>query len=181
MSIVAIGAVIIGATEEAAIVVLLFLIDELLEGIAPSQACASITGLADLMPKTAFLLNDDSTSEVPAASLTLGAIIMVHPGERIPTDSLIIADSSAIDELPVTGKSMPRARQPGDAVFAGTINTDAVLWLSSSKPSVSNMCRPPMPPSSCLPKDCSQPDPGRAFARHWLCRCRADVCRHPGG
>ncbi|MDP2782524.1 heavy metal translocating P-type ATPase [Devosia sp.] len=129
MSIAAIGAVFIGATEEAAMVVLLFLVGELLEGVAASRARASIKGLADLVPKTAFLIEGDSTTEVPAASLALNAIIMVRPGDRIPADGEIIAGHSAIDEAPVTGESVPTSKQPGDAVFAGTINTDAVLQI----------------------------------------------------
>jgi len=129
MTIAAIGAVIIGATEEAAMVVLLFLIGEVLEGVAASRARASIKGLADLVPKTALLVDGDSTTEVAAASLALNAIIMVRPGDRIPADGTITQGQSAIDEAPVTGESVPKTKQPGDAVFAGTINTDAVLHI----------------------------------------------------
>ena len=129
MTIAAIGAVIIGATEEAATVVLLFLVGELLEGVAASRARASIKGLADLVPKTALLVRGDSTSEVPAASLALNAIILVRPGDRIPADGEIVEGQSAIDESPVTGESVPRTKQVGEQVFAGTINTDAVLKI----------------------------------------------------
>lgn len=127
MSIAAIGAVIIGATEEAATVVLLFLVGELLEGVAASRARASIKGLADLVPKTALLVEGDTTREVPAASLALNATIMVRPGDRISADGDIVEGQSAIDESPVTGESVPKAKQVGDQVFAGTINTDTVL------------------------------------------------------
>ncbi|MGV8856436.1 MAG: heavy metal translocating P-type ATPase [Devosia sp.] len=127
MSIAAIGAVIIGATEESAMVVLLFLIGELLEGVAASRARAAISGLAELVPKTALLVEGDGTREVPAASLALDAIIMVRPGDRIPADGTITQGESAVDESPVTGESMPRTKRPGDPVFAGTINADAVL------------------------------------------------------
>jgi Cd2+/Zn2+-exporting ATPase len=129
MSIAAIGAVIIGATEEAATVVLFFLVGELLEGVAASRARASIKSLADLVPKTALLLEGEQTREVPAASLVLNATIMVRPGDRIPADGDIVEGQSAIDEAPVTGESVPKTKQPGDQVFAGTINTDAVLKI----------------------------------------------------
>ncbi len=129
MTIAAVGAVIIGATEEAAMVVLLFLIGELLEGVAASRARASIKGLADLVPKTAFLVTGDQTTEVPAAGLELGAIIMVRPGDRIPADGEIVAGEGAIDEAPVTGESVPLTKRSGDTVFAGTINTNAVLQI----------------------------------------------------
>ncbi len=129
MSIAAIGAVIIGATEEAATVVLLFLVGELLEGVAAGRARASIKGLADLVPKTALLVEGDSTREVAAASLALNATIMARPGDRIPADGDIVEGQGAIDESPVTGESVPKAKQVGDHVFAGTINTDAVLKI----------------------------------------------------
>src|SRR5690606_13922711 len=129
MSIAAIGAVFIGATEEAAMVVLLFLVGELLEGVAASRARASIKGLADLVPKTALLVEGDSVREVPAASLALKAVVMIRPGDRIPADGEIVDGSSAIDEAPVTGESVPKSKGPGDQVFAGTINTDAVIRI----------------------------------------------------
>ena len=129
MSIAAIGAVFIGATEEAATVVLLFLVGELLEGVAASRARASIKGLADLVPKTALLVEGDDVREIPAVELALKAIVLVRPGDRIPADGEIVDGSSAIDEAPVTGESVPKTKTVGDAVFAGTINTDAVLKI----------------------------------------------------
>ncbi|CAN7367770.1 heavy metal translocating P-type ATPase [Devosia sp. LjRoot16] len=127
MTIAAIGAAFIGATEEAATVVLLFLVGELLEGVAAGRARASIRGLADLVPKLALVEQDGATTEVPAAQLTVGTIILVRPGDRIAADGVIVDGSSAINEAPVTGESVPRTKGPGDDVFAGTINADAVL------------------------------------------------------
>ena len=127
MTIAAVGAVIISATEEAATVVLLFLVGELLEGVAASRARASIRGLTNLVPKTALLELNGQISEVLAATLLVGAIIVVRPGDRIPADGQIVEGSSAIDEAPVTGESVPKLKTADDAVFAGTINTDAVL------------------------------------------------------
>jgi len=129
MTIAAVGAVFIGATEEAATVVLLFLVGEVLEGVAAGRARASIRGLADLVPKLALVEKDGVTTEVPAAQLAVGTIILVRPGDRIAADGVIIDGSSAINEAPVTGESVPRSKGPGDEVFAGTINTDAVLRL----------------------------------------------------
>lgn len=129
MSIAAIGAVIIGATEEAATVVLLFLVGELLEGVAASRARASIKGLADLVPKTALLVDGDDVREVPAAGLELKQVVLVRPGDRVPADGEIVEGDSAIDEAPVTGESVPKTKGPGDLVFAGTINTDTALRI----------------------------------------------------
>jgi len=127
MTVAAIGAVIIGASEEAAVVVILFLVGELLEGIATGRARASIKGLATLVPKTALLERNGSTSEVSAESLAVGAVILVRPGDRIAADGEIVSGESAIDEAPVTGESVPKRKGPGEAVFAGTINQDGTL------------------------------------------------------
>ncbi|TIX86936.1 heavy metal translocating P-type ATPase [Rhizobium sp. P44RR-XXIV] len=129
MTIAAIGAVIIGASEEAAAVVFLFLIGELLEGVAASKARASIQSLTDLVPKTALIEENGKTREVQAESLAVGATILVRPGDRIPADGVILSGESAIDEAPVTGESTP-VRKGADAnVFAGTVNGDAALRI----------------------------------------------------
>ncbi|TGQ71535.1 cadmium-translocating P-type ATPase [Mesorhizobium sp. M00.F.Ca.ET.186.01.1.1] len=127
MTIAATGAVMINATEEAAAVVVLFLIGELLEGVAAGRARASIQGLADLVPKTALVERAGVTSEVAADQLAVGDIILVRPGDRIPADGEIVEGSGDIDEAPVTGESTPKRKGVGEAVFAGTINIDGVL------------------------------------------------------
>jgi Cd2+/Zn2+-exporting ATPase len=127
MTIAAIGAVIIGASEEAAAVVFLFLIGELLEGVAAGKARASIQSLTDLVPKTALLEESGKTREVQAESLAVGAVILVRPGDRIPADGVILSGESAIDEAPVTGESTPVRKGVDAIVFAGTVNGDAAL------------------------------------------------------
>ena len=128
MTIAAIGAVVIGATEEAATVVFLFLVGELLEGVAAGRARASIRGLSALVPKTARVEQaDGSYSEVAADAVPVDAIIMVRPGDRIAADGEVISGASSVNEAPVTGESTPKVKETGDAVFAGTVNGDAVL------------------------------------------------------
>lgn len=127
MTIAAVGAVVINATEEAAMVVFLFLVGELLEGVAAGKARDSIRSLSSLVPKTALLDEDGRTREVPAESLVVGAVILVRPGDRISADGMIIDGESAIDEAPVTGESTPVRKEIGDTVFAGTVNGDAAL------------------------------------------------------
>lgn len=129
MTIAALGAVIIDAGEEAAMVVFLFLVGELLEGIAAGRARASIRALTDLVPKTALLDAGGVTREVPAESLAIGAVILVRPGDRMPADGVILEGASTVDEAPVTGESTPVSRQAGDPVYAGTINGEAVLKI----------------------------------------------------
>jgi len=128
MTIAAVGAVVIGAAEEAAAVVLLFLVGELLEGVAASRARASIEDLAALVPKTARVEGEgDGIAEVASQRLVPGQVILVRPGDRIAADGEVIAGESAVDEAPVTGESVPARKAPGDRVFAGTINAEAVL------------------------------------------------------
>jgi Cd2+/Zn2+-exporting ATPase len=129
MTIAAVGAVLIGAGAEAATVVFLFLVGELLEGVAAGKARASIQGLTKLVPRTALVERDGQTEEMPADRVTVGAIVLVRPGERIPADGIIVSGESAIDEAPVTGESTPVRKGVDASVFAGTVNTDAVLRI----------------------------------------------------
>ena len=127
MTIAAVGAVFIGAEEEAAAVVLLFLIGEMLEGVAAGRARQSIQGLAALVPKTAFVEIEGVTREIPAEAVEVGAIILVRPGDRVPADGEIVEGAGDLDEAPVTGESVPKRKVVGDPVFAGTINGGSVL------------------------------------------------------
>lgn len=133
MTIAAIGALFIDAAEEAALVVFLFAVGEVLEGVAAGKARDGIRALANLVPNTALLEVNGTTSEVPAASLSVGQTILVRPGDRIPADGEISEGTSGIDESPVTGESVPKTRGPGDSVFAGSINTEAALRVMVSK------------------------------------------------
>lgn len=127
MTIAAVGAVVIGAAEEAAVVVLLFLVGELLEGYAAGRARDGIRALTALVPKTALIEVDGATKEIPADTLPVGATILVRPGDRVPADGEVIEGESGIDEAPVTGESVPTRKRSGDRVFAGTINLDGML------------------------------------------------------
>ena len=129
MTIAAGGALLIGAAEEAALVVFLFAVGEVLEGVAAGKARQGIRALADLVPKTALLEEAGQARAVPADSLEIGQVVLVRPGDRVPADGEIIEGTSGIDESPVTGESVPRTRGVGDAVFAGSINTQAALRL----------------------------------------------------
>ncbi|MCB5409006.1 heavy metal translocating P-type ATPase [Pseudogemmobacter faecipullorum] len=138
MTIAAIGALVIGAAEEAALVVFLFAVGEVLEGVAAGKARQGIRALADLVPKTAWLEEAGQLREVAAASLTPGQILLVRPGDRIAADGEITEGRSGIDESPVTGESLPVSKGEGDQVFAGSINTEAVLRLRVTRPAADN-------------------------------------------
>ena len=138
MTIAAIGALFIGAAEEAALVVFLFAVGEVLEGVAADRARASIRALADLVPKTALVEENGVVREVDAAALVIGQLVLVRPGGRIPADGTIVDGSSGIDESPVTGESMPQTKGPGDTVFAGSINAEAALRVKVTKSAEDN-------------------------------------------
>lgn len=133
MTIAAVGALFIGAAEEAALVVFLFAVGEVLEGVAADRARASIRALADLVPKTALVEENSVVQEVDAALLRIGQLVLVRPGDRIPADGTIAEGTSGIDESPVTGESMPKTKGPGDVVFAGSINAEAALRITVTK------------------------------------------------
>lgn len=138
MTIAAVGAVIIDAGEEAAAVVFLFLVGELLEGVAAGKARQSIQSLTALVPKEALLEEDGKTRSVPAESLAVGATILVRPGDRMPADGIILSGESAIDEAPVTGESTPVRKGVDATVFAGTINGDGALRVKVTAAAADN-------------------------------------------
>ncbi len=134
MTIAVIGAVIIGATEEAAVVVVLFAIGELLEGIAAGRARSGIRALAQIAPKTAMLETPDGLVETAIDKIAVGSIVVVRPGDRVPADGIVISGTSSVDESALTGESMPKAKDEGDIVLASSINTEAVLRVRVDKP-----------------------------------------------
>ncbi len=129
MTVAASGALFIDAAEEAALVVFLFAVGEVLEGVATDRARSGIRALVDLLPKTALLVENGRQREVAADSLAIGNEVLVRPGDRVPADGTVTEGRSGVDESPVTGESVPQTRAPGDDVFAGSINTEAALTI----------------------------------------------------
>ncbi len=127
MTVAAIGAIGIGAAEEAAIVVFLFAVGELLEGVAAGRARAGIKALVALVPRDALVETHGQVVTRPASALKIGDIVQIRPGDRVPADGTIIEGRSTLDESAVTGESVPVGRGPGDAVRAGTINGEGRL------------------------------------------------------
>ncbi|KDD39276.1 heavy metal translocating P-type ATPase, partial [Bordetella bronchiseptica] len=123
MSIAVTGAMLIGQWPEAAMVMFLFNVAELIEARALDRARHAVRGLLDLAPQTATARQPDgSWAEVPAARLRPGDLVRVRPGERIAADGTISAGQSAIDQSPITGESLPVEKGPDDDVYAGTVN-----------------------------------------------------------
>jgi len=138
MSVAAIGAIAIGQAGEAAVVVFLFAVGEVLEGVAAERARAGIKGLVNLLPRSAHRLEAGRIVTVPAAALRVGDIVMIRPGDRVPSDGIIIEGMSELDEAPVTGESQPVAKAPGASVFAGSINANAELRVEITRAAADN-------------------------------------------
>ncbi|BCB17147.1 heavy metal translocating P-type ATPase [Bosea sp. ANAM02] len=138
MTIAATGALLIGAAEEAALVVFLFAVGEVLEGVAADRARNSIRALGELVPKTAIVEENGGTRQVDAATLAIGQTVLVRPGDRIPADGEIVNGVSGIDESPVTGESVPKTKGIGEPVFAGSVNREAALRVRVTKAAEDN-------------------------------------------
>jgi len=138
MSIAAIGAIAIGEAEEAAVVVFLFTVGELLEGIAASRARSGIQALIDLVPGTALRLRDGEIVSVAANELAVGDVVVVRAGDRIPSDGTVCDGESEVDEAPVTGESVPVAKQAGSSVYAGSINANGELRVRITRTAADN-------------------------------------------
>src|SRR5471032_2704167 len=123
MSIAVTGAVLIGQWPEAAMVMFLFTIAELIEAKSLDRARNAISGLMQLTPDLATVKQPDgSWVELDVKAIELGAIVRVKPGERIGLDGEVVSGTSTIDQAPITGESLPVEKTTGDKVFAGTIN-----------------------------------------------------------
>ena len=121
------GAVALGEWSEAASVVFLFALAQLLEARAMERARGAIRSLMDLAPAEALVQRDGAELRVGIDEVRVGELIVVRPGEKIPLDGTVRAGRSHVNEAPVTGESLPIDKAPGDAVFAGTINGRGAL------------------------------------------------------
>ncbi|WP_276200522.1 heavy metal translocating P-type ATPase [Chelatococcus sp. XZ-Ab1] len=139
MTVAVIGALVIGAVEEAAIVVFLFSVGEVLEGVAAEKARSGIRALAALVPQTALRETGGRLEGVPAEALAIGDVVVVRPGDRVPADGVVIEGRSSLDEAPITGESVPVAKGPGDKVFAGAINAEAALRVTVEAGAADNL------------------------------------------
>ena len=134
MSVAALGALAIGEYAEAASVMFLFAVAQLLESASMDRARNAIRSLMELTPAQATVLRDGREVRVPAEEVAVGETVVVRPGEKIAVDGEVLEGRSSVDQAPITGESMPVAKDPGDAVFAGTLNGDGVLEVRSTRP-----------------------------------------------
>ena len=133
MAVAAVGAMIVGEFAEGALTVFLFSLGELLESYSMDRARNAIRTLMNLTPEEATLLSDGEERRVHVTALAPGDRVVVRPGERIPMDGGVLEGSSAVNQAPITGESMPVEKGVGDEVFAGTINGNGVLVMEVTR------------------------------------------------
>ncbi|MHC8307868.1 heavy metal translocating P-type ATPase [Pseudomonas sp. PB3P13] len=131
MSIAVTGAILIGQWPEAAMVMFLFTVAELIEAKSLDRARNAISGLMQMTPEQATVLQADGSWHLQdVKTVDLGARVRVRPGERIGLDGEVVSGNSTIDQAPITGESLPVEKTTGDQVFAGTINQAGSLEYS---------------------------------------------------
>jgi Cd2+/Zn2+-exporting ATPase len=139
MTVAVTGAWIIGEYAEAASVVFLFALSELLESWAAGRARRAVDALLKLSPPTALVrLPDGSEKETPVEEVAVGTEILIKSGSRIPLDGEVISGSSSVNQAPITGESLPVEKQAGDTAFAGTVNGEGSLIVRVSKPAAAS-------------------------------------------
>jgi len=129
MSIAALGALFIGATAEAAMVLLLFMVGERLEGFAANRARSGVKALMALIPESAVRIDANGSQTVAVSSLQPGDVIEVAAGGRLPADSTLLDSAASFDESALTGESIPVERQPGEKIPAGSLCVDRLARL----------------------------------------------------
>jgi Cd2+/Zn2+-exporting ATPase len=136
MTIAMVGAMVIGQWFEAGTVAFLFSFSLLLESWSVGRARRAIRSLVNLTPAMARYVcpHDGDILEKPVVDVPLGATVLVRPGERIPLDGIVTKGRTSVNQAPITGESIPVAKEAGDAVFAGTINEDGAIEFKSTKP-----------------------------------------------
>lgn len=127
------GAALLGEWAEGAFLLFLFALGHAGEHYALDRARNAVNALGQLMPSTAQVWRDDKLVAVPVAEVQISEVVVVRPGDRIPVDGQVLAGQSSVNQAPITGESMPVAKTPGDAVFAGTINQDAALEVEVTR------------------------------------------------
>ena len=130
----ALGALILGLWGEAALLVLIYSLGDVLEAYATDRVRGAVRALMGLAPKDAAVRRNGEMITLAVEEIGIGDTIIIKPGERIPLDGEVISGNSSVDQAPITGESIPVSKIPGDEVFAGSINQRGSLEVRVSKP-----------------------------------------------
>ena len=133
MVIGATGAIFLGLWEEAALLVFIYSLGDVLEAYAVDKARGAIRALMELAPKGALVRKNNKELILPTEKIDIDDIVIVKPGEKIPIDGKVVAGNSFVDQSTITGESIPVEKKVGDEVFAGTINQRGSLEINVTK------------------------------------------------
>ena len=134
MALATVGAMVIGEYAEATFVMLFYQVGELFQSIAVGKSRRSIAALMDIRPDVAHVLRNGEILDVDPAEVTVGELLLIHPGERIPLDGSVTDGESTLDTAALTGESVPRHVRVGDRVISGCINESGVLPVCADCP-----------------------------------------------
>ena len=133
------GAILLGMWYEAAILIFVYSLGDVLESYAVDKARGAIRSLTELVPKNALVRKDGHEVIMPTEDIDVGDIVIVRPGERIPVDGKVFQGMSFVDQAAVTGESIPVQKNVGDEVFAGTINQNGSVEVQVDRPASETM------------------------------------------
>jgi Cd2+/Zn2+-exporting ATPase len=134
MLIAVIGAFYLGEYPEAAVVIVLYVLGEYLEDLGIQQSKSALNDLIDKTPKTAMIKNAYQPVEIE--KIPIGTILKIKAGDIIPLDGIVTEGETLVDEATITGEPIPKSKQVGDALFAGTINQNGFIEMQTTKLSV---------------------------------------------
>lgn len=133
MTVATIGAFGVGEFPEAVAVMLFYQVGELFQSFAVDRSRKSISNLMDIRPDFANLVKEDSIEKVDPDEVSIGDIILIRPGEKIPLDGVVVEGNSMIDTKALTGESVPREVNVGDDILSGCINVNGLLKVEVTK------------------------------------------------
>jgi len=119
--------------DTSTIIISLILTGTYMQRLAESRASSAVSALIALQPKIAHVIRRNKITDVPVEEIKAGDMLLVKPGEKIPTDSVVVEGNSSVDESMITGESMPLTKRAGDKVVGGTINATSALRIKAVK------------------------------------------------
>ncbi|NBI89663.1 cadmium-translocating P-type ATPase [Lachnospiraceae bacterium] len=133
MMVATVGAFVVGEYAEAVAVMLFYQVGECFQSYAVNKSRKSIADLMDIRPDYANVIRDGETVEVGPEEVSIGEVILIKPGERIPLDGMVVKGASSLDTMALTGESLPRDVAEGENVISGCVNLSGVLEVKVSK------------------------------------------------
>ncbi len=129
----ALGAAVLQDFAEGGLLLFLFSLGHALEEMALDRTRDAVRKLGSLTPRQALVRRDGAEKEVSVDEVLLDEVLIVRPGARLPVDGVVVVGTSAVDQAPITGESVPVEKRPGDKVFAGTVNGEGALEVRATR------------------------------------------------